>query len=64
MLGLNLPHAAFDEQLEIRRACLVLIETIPERVLKVRDLEVVGAAVVFAVQERAMWVCARHRFDQ
>jgi hypothetical protein len=56
MLGPDLADAAFDQQLDVRRAALVVGKAVPERVLQVRDLEVIGAPLVVTVQERAVGV--------
>ncbi|HEV2296288.1 MAG TPA: hypothetical protein VGR35_20765 [Tepidisphaeraceae bacterium] len=54
------PDAAFHEQLDVRRTRLVSAEAEPKRVLQVIDVEVVGAAGIRTIQERAMFNAVRH----
>jgi len=53
-IGLNPADTTFDQQLQVRRAGLVLIEAVVERVLQIGQLKVLAAAGVFTVQKRAV----------
>jgi hypothetical protein len=54
------PHAAFDEQFQVRRASLVLRKAVPVRVLERANLQPLGATAVFTIEKGAVAFAVRH----
>jgi hypothetical protein len=55
------PDATFDEQFEIDATPFIVTEAVIERVAKLVDAEVPGAAVISSIEERTMMDLFGHK---